>query len=54
MPSKVDVYNEYIFVIYIYISKYKGSYWIYITNSKIIDKKTKCITHFINVKSKGL
>ena len=54
MPSKVDAYNKYIFVVCIYISKYKGSYWIYITNSKTIDKKTKRITYFINIKSKGL
>ena len=50
----MDIYNEYIFIICIYISKHKNSYRIYITNGKIIDKKTKRIIHLINVKSKGL
>ena len=26
VPSKADAYNEYIFIIYIRISKYEGSY----------------------------
>ena len=54
VPLKVDIYNEYIFIIRIRISKRESSYWIYITNGKIIDRKTKRIIYFINVKSKGL
>ena len=50
----MDSYNKYIFIVCIRIGKYKGSYWIYVINGKIIDKKTKRITYFINVKSKGL
>ena len=50
----MDAYNKYIFIVYIYISKHKNSYRIYITNSKTIDKKTKRITYLINIKSKGL
>jgi len=50
----VDVYNKYIFIICIRISKHENSYWIYIINGETIDKKTKRITHFINVKSKSL
>ena len=54
MPSKVDIYNKYIFIIYIRTGKYKGSYWIYIINNKTIDKKTEYIIYFINIKSKSL
>ena len=50
----MDAYNKYIFVVYTRISKYKDSYWIYITKGKTIDKKTERIIYFINVKSKGL
>jgi len=50
----VDAYNKYIFVVCICISKYKDSYWIYVTKGEIIDKKTERIMHFIDIKSKGL
>ena len=50
----MDAYNKYIFIIYIHISKHENSYQIYITNSKITDKKTKYIIYLINIKSKGL
>ena len=50
----MDAYNEYIFVVCIHIGKHENSYRIYVINGEIIDKKTKRMTHFIDVKSKGL
>ena len=50
----MDAYNKYIFVVCICIDKHENSYRIYVTNGKTTDKKTKRMTHLVDVKSEGL